>query len=288
MNDLKNVSYDVINYDHCPLDYVLEEIFKLGKLNMLTIGTGECAYFTSKQLFNSDQLNFSYLLEDKEIVFGDLSSLEESFSLLNKSKYYSIVVITCIPAIMNLNLDYYIDQYDKLILFNAPCFKKRNYQDLINDLYYKIFSKVDLKIESKKEILDYEEYDYDLFIKKISSNILIINNPCYLKLGKYIENKYHILLIDNSKINDLSFYKEYASLLNIDENEINEIENKLDKINKDREYKVNTRFDSLKEVVKKYGINIKLVNENNNSIIIDELDAFKSLIKFVRSAYAIK
>ncbi len=63
---------------------------------------------------------------------------------------------------------------------------------------------------------------------------------------------------------------------------------KLDKINKDREYKVNTRFDSLKEVVKKYGINIKLVNENNNSIIIDELDAFKSLIKFVRSAYAIK
>ena len=83
-------------------------------------------------------------------------------------------------------------------------------------------------------------------------------------------------------------YKEYASLLNIDENEINEIENKLDKINKDREYKVNTRFDSLKEVVKKYGINIKLVNENNNSIIIDELDAFKSLIKFVRSAYAIK
>ena len=275
MNDLKNVSYDVINYDHCPLDYVLEEIFKLGKLNMLTIGTGECAYFTSKQLFNSDQLNFSYLLEDKEIVFGDLSSLEESFSLLNKSKYYSIVVITCIPAIMNLNLDYYIDQYDKLILFNAPCFKKRNYQDLINDLYYKIFSKVDLKIESKKEILDYEEYDYDLFIKKISSNILIINNPCYLKLGKYIENKYHILLIDNSKINDLSFYKEYASLLNIDE------------INKDREYKVNTRFDSLKEVVKKYGINIKLVNDNN-SIIIDELDAFKSLIKFVRSAYAIK
>ena len=85
MNDLKNVSYDVINYDHCPLDYVLEEIFKLGKLNMLTIGTGECAYFTSKQLFNSDQLNFSYLLEDKEIVFGDLSSLEESFSLLNKN-----------------------------------------------------------------------------------------------------------------------------------------------------------------------------------------------------------
>ena len=69
MNDIKNVSYDVINYDHCPLDYVLEEIFKLGKLNMLTIGTGECAYFTSKQLFNSDQLNFSYLLEDKEIVF---------------------------------------------------------------------------------------------------------------------------------------------------------------------------------------------------------------------------
>ena len=127
-----------------------------------------------------------------------------------------------------------------------------------------------------------------LFIKKISSNILIINNPCYLKLGKYIENKYHILLIDNSKINDLSFYKEYASLLNIDENEINEIENKLDKINKDREYKVNTRFDSLKEVVKKYGINIKLVNENNNSIILDELYAFKSLIKFVRSAYAIK
>ena len=50
---------------------------------------------------------------------------------------------------MNLNLDYYIDQYDKLILFNAPCFKKRNYQDLINDLYYKIFSKVDLKIKSK-------------------------------------------------------------------------------------------------------------------------------------------
>lgn len=288
MNVIKNVSYDVIKYDHCPLDYILDEIYKLGKLNMLTIGTGECAYFSSKQLFNSDQLNYSYLLEDKEIVFGDLSSLEETFSLLNKSKFYSIVVITCIPAILNLNLDYYIDQYDKLILFNAPCFKKRNYQDLISDLYYKIFSKIDLKIEQKKEILDYEEYDYDLFIKKISSNILIINNPCYLKLGKYIENKYHILLIDNSKINDLSFYKKYFSLLNIDENEINEIENKLDKIDKNKEYQVNTRFDSLIDVVKKYGINIKLINDKNNSIIIDEFDAFKSLINFVRSAYAIK
>lgn len=288
MNDMRNVSYDVIKYDHCPLDYILDEIYKLGKLNMLTIGTGECAYFSSKQIFNSDQLNYSYLLEDKEIVFGDLSSLEETFSLLNKSKFYSIVVITCIPAIMNLNLDYYIDQYDKLILFNAPCFKKRNYQDLISDLYYKIFSKIDLKIEQKKEILDYEEYDYDLFIKKLSSNILIINNPCYLKLGKYIENKHHILLIDNSRINDLSFYKKYFSLLNIDDNEINEIENKLDKIDKNKEYQVNTRFDSLKDVVKKYGINIKLVNDKNNSIVIDEFDAFKSLINFVRSAYAIK
>ena len=72
------------------------------------------------------------------------------------------------------------------------------------------------------------------------------------------------------------------------ENEINEIENKLDKIDKNKEYQVNTRFDSLKDVVKKYGINIKLVNDKNNSIVIDEFDAFKSLINFVRSAYAIK
>lgn len=194
MNEIKNISYNVKNLNHCPLDYILEEVYKLGKINILTIGTGECAYFTSKQNFSDKQLNYSYILKDKEIVFGDFSSLEDAFSLLNNSEYKTIVVITCIPAIMNLNLDYLIDQYPKLLLFSAPCFKEKNIQKILSDFYYVFFSKINLTITEKTEKLNYDEYSYDLFIDKISSSALIIENPVYLKLAKFYQKNIKLKL----------------------------------------------------------------------------------------------
>lgn len=289
MNEIKNISYNVKNLNHCPLDYILEEVYKLGKINILTIGTGECAYFTSKQNFSDKQLNYSYILEDKEIVFGDFSSLEDAFSLLNNSEYKTIVVITCIPAIMNLNLDYLIDQYPKLLLFSAPCFKEKNIQKILSDFYYVFFSKINLTIKEKTEKLNYDEYSYDLFINKISSSTLIIENPVYLKLAKFLSEKYKIKIIYNTKINNLNFYKENHSLLDISQKDIEEIEAKLKKINKKETYNVLTNYPSLKEFVNQYEININLVDEKtNDTIVVNEAKPFDALIKFIRSAYAFK
>lgn len=289
MNEIKNISYNVKNLNHCPLDYILEEVYKLGKINILTIGTGECAYFTSKQNFSDKQLNYSYILEDKEIVFGDFSSLEDTFSLLNNSEYKTIVVITCIPAIMNLNLDYLIDQYPKLLLFSAPCFKEKNIQKILSDFYYVFFSKINLTIKEKTEKLNYDEYSYDLFIDKISSSALIIENPVYLKLAKFLSEKYKIKIIYNTKINNLNFYKENHSLLDISQKDIEEIEAKLKKINKKETYNVLTNYPSLKEFVNQYEININLVDEKtNDTIVVNEAKPFDALIKFIRSAYAFK
>ena len=289
MNEIKNISYNVKNLNHCPLDYILEEVYKLGKINILTIGTGECAYFTSKQNFSDKQLNYSYILEDKEIVFGDFSSLEDAFSLLNNSEYKTIVVITCIPAIMNLNLDYLIDQYPKLLLFSAPCFKEKNIQKILSDFYYVFFSKINLTIKEKTEKLNYDEYSYDLFIDKISSSTLIFENPVYLKLAKFLSEKYKIKIIDNTKINNLNFYKENHSLLDISQKDIEEIEAKLKKINKKETYNVLTNYPSLKEFVNQYEININLVDEKtNDTIVVNEAKPFDALIKFIRSAYAFK
>lgn len=289
MNEIKNISYNVKNLNHCPLDYILEEVYKLGKINILTIGTGECAYFTSKQNFSDKQLNYSYILEDKEIVFGDFSSLEDAFSLLNNSEYKTIVVITCIPAIMNLNLDYLIDQYPKLLLFSAPCFKEKNIQKILSDFYYVFFSKINLTIKEKTEKLNYDEYSYDLFIDKISSSTLIIENPVYLKFAKFLSEKYKIKIIYNTKINNLNFYKENHSLLDISQKDIEEIEAKLKKINKKETYNVLTNYPSLKEFVNQYEININLVDEKtNDTIVVNEAKPFDALIKFIRSAYAFK
>lgn len=285
---MNKFTYDVKNFDHCPLDYLLEEVYKLGKINILTIGTGECAYFVGKQTFPKGQLNYSYLLEDKEIVFGDLSSLDETFSLLNSSNNLTVVVLTCIPTIMNLNIDYYIDLYSNLILINAPCFKKIKYQDLLSEFYYLVFQKVDLKIQNDIAILDYDTYSYDEFVKKLSCSTIIVNNSIFLKLCNYLKDKYHNLILDNTIIHDLKFYKQYKDVLKIQDNIILDIEDKLKQINTKIIYQVYTNYPSLSKVLNSYGIKIKIVEKKENAIFLDQLDAFSTLCEFVRRAYAIK
>ena len=135
------------------------------------------------------------------------------------------------------------------------------------------------QVKDKDELIKYLNFirSYTLKYKKlINSNDIL-------------SEKYKIKIIYNTKINNLNFYKENHSLLDISQKDIEEIEAKLKKINKKETYNVLTNYPSLKEFVNQYEININLVDEKtNDTIVVNEAKPFDALIKFIRSAYAFK
>src|SRR5699024_5939901 len=65
---------------HCPMDILLEELHEMGDVDVLVVGVGECAYYSRKMPFSGGQRNWAYQLEDREIIFGELSGLDAALA----------------------------------------------------------------------------------------------------------------------------------------------------------------------------------------------------------------
>lgn len=248
-------SYNVFYHQHCPLDYLLEEAYALKKINILTLGTGECCFFSSKQPFDSEAINWSYTLQDQELVFGNLNELKNAFKLLNNHPYPTLVIITCIPSMMNLDIENLIQQYPKFILIQAPCFKLIHSMDILSDFYDQIFKNCTLTIENKISLIENKSYSYDEIISLLSSQTIIVQNIYFLKLLQSLKKRYPITMIDNTRIQELSFYFQYKDLLSIDEKKLIFIQKNLPKIDRTKKYAIQSKYaTSLAYFLSKYHI----------------------------------
>ncbi len=264
-------SYNVFHFPHCPLDYILEEAEALKKINILTLGTGECCFYTSKQPFDNKRINWSYTMQDQELVLGNLKELESTFQLINEHPYPTIVVITCIPSLMNLDIENLCKKYSKLILIQAPCFKMIHSIDILTDFYDQVFKNCELTLTKKVSIIDNKVYTYDEIISLLSSQTLIVQNVHFLKLAQSLKERYPITIIDNTKVQDLSFYQKNKKLLAIDENIILYIEENLPKIDRSKKYAIQSKYaSSLAYFLQKQGIVIHSIYLPYHSKVIDD------------------
>ncbi len=189
------------NLIHCKMDIILEELIYLNNFNVLVLGVNECCYFSKKINLNKYK-NYSYLLTDNELVFGDLSNLEKTFEYFSSLNNKTIVIVTCIPSIMNLDIEGLIlNKFNNLIYINAIDYNGLNEYDVLSDLIYKAFiNETDIGIKD-----DISIYNYDLIsYKKIKE---LLNNKEH-----HIYNKYYYKLFDNLLIKYpyLKIYDEYS------------------------------------------------------------------------------
>lgn len=236
-------SFDVIFSSHCPLDLIIEEVILLGNLNLLTIGVSECNFYSKKQKIGKNLINWSYEITDSEIIFGDYKDLDKTFSLLEKSNKKTVVVMTCIPCIINLDIDKYLKN-DKFIFVKAPHYKGISSVDYLNDLYLQIFKNINVK-KTKKYSYFYGNLKYKEIVEKLNSNCYILNDYIYFDLLNYFSSKYDIKLIDNTIFHDISFYYDNYQILNINLNKIKEIEKIIKKIDKNKKISIKGYYSYL-------------------------------------------
>lgn len=211
---------------HCKMDIVLEELSLFSCFNILVIGVFECSFYSKKIIFDKKNKNYSYLLTDKEIVFSDLDELDKSLAYMNSLDKHTFVLSTCIPQINNLDIKSLIRKYPNLILLNVEDYTSCNSNDILSNFYLllKPFLRNDMIIKNKITLNDYSKNIISNLNNTLKHKLIIVNNFKYLALLNSFENH---LIIDNTHIQQLSFYKTYYKELNIPLNKVLKVEKKI-------------------------------------------------------------
>lgn len=190
------------NSMHCKMDIILEELFYLNNFNALVLGVNECCYFSKKINLNKYK-NYSYLLTDNELVFGDLSQLEKTFEYFNSLKSKTVVIVTCIPSIMNLDIEGLIlNKFNNLIYINAIDYNGLNEYDVLSDLIYKVFiNETDIGVKDGISIYNYDSLSYKKTRKLLNNKEHHIYNKYYYKLFDNLLIKYpHLKIYDECSL----------------------------------------------------------------------------------------
>lgn len=242
-------SYKICCATHCKMDIVLEELSMFSNFNILVVGVFECSFYSKKIIFDNKTKNYSYLLTDKEIVFSELSELDRALAYMNSLKNKTFVLSTCIPQINNLDIKSLIGKYDNLILLNVEDYTSCNSNDILSNFYLtlKPFLKNNNIIKNKISINDYNKNILNNLNKALEHKILIVNNRKYLTLLNSFDNH---LIIDNTHIQQLSFYKDHCKELNIPLSKINKLDKKLIDFSK--------KYDSI-SIKSKYAVYLALL-----------------------------
>ena len=121
---------------HCPMDILLEELHEMGDVDVLVVGVGECAYYSRKMPFSGGRRNWAYQLEDREIIFGELSGLDAALARLAEDNRAAVCISTCVPSIMHLAVPELIARkYPSVACVEAPSFQGISPTDSLETLY---------------------------------------------------------------------------------------------------------------------------------------------------------
>lgn len=198
------------------MDIIAEELAVLGSFNLLVIGMTECTFYSHKLQF-IDGLNLSYTLTDKELVLQDLEELEAVFAELEKDKRRTVVLETCIPSLMNLDIESLTDS-DKFIFLKVPNYVGINSNDVLGFLYLSLFQS-DLKINPIDGIIKIDSASFLKIVKAreiLSYKTYLVKEKKYYRLFKELGKKDNtIQVLDESHLQPLSYYEENKEALSI-------------------------------------------------------------------------
>ena len=196
-------SCDISCAQHCAMDVALEELFELSDVNALVIGVGECVYYSRKLPFAEPKRNWAFSLTDNEIVFGDVSKIEDALTEIGDNGFTTVVIATCVPSIMNLDLEGVVAGQKNAVLLKAPDFSGVSSYDIICELYRVLAGGVKSGSEKRVELWEGNVGSLENFRKKLNAGVHIVNDRRYLRALKDLSGKFDIKVIDNTALHDL-------------------------------------------------------------------------------------
>ena len=200
-------SCDISYAQHCAMDVVLEEVLKLSDLNLFVLGVGECAFYSQKQSFGEKRRNWAYQLTDREIVFGDLQGVENAVNDISANGLKTVCVVTCIPCIMNLELESITENRDDVIIVNAPNFKGISAYDILGELYYQLLKDVTVDADKGVAVWEKDFNSVEAIVKHLQAKTHIVKNKKYGKLLEHLSKNFPLEIIDDTHFQSVEVYR---------------------------------------------------------------------------------
>lgn len=123
--DIKSLSHAIFPGTHCPLFGVALTASYVKNMTVIVIGTSECTYYTKNFAYHRQKGKdsvYSLVLEDKEVVFGALSQVEEAVKQIIEIEDPDAIMLvtTCVPEL--IGEDYSGVQYSLDLQTDIPIF----------------------------------------------------------------------------------------------------------------------------------------------------------------------
>lgn len=208
---------------HCAMHIALEELFYMDGTDVLVVGTGECAYYSRKNLFPNGRLNWAYELSDREVVFGDSVGVETVLRTMAGSGRKVVCISTCIPSLTGLDLVSLCDKTGAIYL-SAADYGYIDSSDILEDLYSVLFSGFSAGTQSGKSIWLGTPASISKATDLLKAEKHIICERKYRKMLSEKAKTYNIHIFDDTCFHPLADYADACTELDISGEEMLEME----------------------------------------------------------------
>lgn len=223
-------SFGIACAQHCAMDVLLEELYRMKDANALVIGVGECSYYSRKMPFEGIRRNWAFELTDREIVFGDLAPLRAAMEEIGSNGLTTVCIVTCIPSIMNLDVEAAAMGLRDMVVIKAPDFTGFDSYDILSDLYCRLADGI---TPGAGDVTVWEG-DFDrvaAFRANLRTGTHIVKDRRYLNAVRRLPNA---TAIDDTALHSLNNYREKMALLGVSEEALREAERIVEKIKADK------------------------------------------------------
>lgn len=196
---------DIYYAQHCPLSLICEEVYKLQDLNLFTIGTGECVFYTHKQPFPRPRQNWGFTLTDRELALGDLSKIEAALKEISQSPLHTVCILTCIPTLVGMDLSHLSSS--NITYISAAGYIDKKPGEVIADFYIQLLKNKAFATHDETAVWDNSLSSYAELCRCLTAKRHIVRNKKYLPLFSSLNATIDIEIIDDSK---KSMGNEYA------------------------------------------------------------------------------
>lgn len=208
---------------HCAMHIALEELFYMDGTDVLVVGTGECAYYSRKNLFPNGRLNWAYELSDREVVFGDIGGVETALRMMAESGRKVVCISTCIPSLTGLDLVSLCDKTGAVYL-SAADYERIDPSDILEDLYSVLFAGFPAGSQGGKSVWRGTPASISAAADLLKAEKHIICERKYRKMLSEKAKTYNIHIFDDTCFHPLADYADACTELDISGEEMLEME----------------------------------------------------------------
>lgn len=201
---------------HCPMDILLEELHEMGDVDVLVVGVGECAYYSRKMPFSGGRRNWAYQLEDREIIFGELSGLDAALARLAEDNRAAVCISTCVPSIMHLAVPELIARkYPSVACVEAPSFQGISPTDSLETLYCALLAGAPAGQDAGVAVWDEAPAGLAALRERLRAGVHIVRSRRFLGLLRERERAGAGVWLDDYSFHPLDWYARHAQTLRL-------------------------------------------------------------------------